>query len=140
MTDGRHLWIGLNLLDRQLLDRNGTPVAKIDDIEIDISDDTAELPTVTALLCGPAALGQRLGPRIGAFLAALRGLLRHEPTTTPESISVDLVTDIGPAVKLSTDRASLPVNEVEKFLNQHLIAHIPGSGAPGPQEPNRDES
>jgi hypothetical protein len=139
VTDGRSLWIGLNLLDRQLLDRDGRPVAKIDDVEIDLLDETAELPTVTALLCGPAALGKRFGPRAGAFFEALRGLLRHEPTDTAASIPMDLVSDIGPAVKLAADRSSLPVNEVEQFLNKHVIGHIPGSGAPGPEDRNRAE-
>jgi hypothetical protein len=139
VTPGRHLWLGLNLLDRQLLDRDGRPVAKIDDIEIELVA-TDELPTVTAMLCGPAALGKRFGPRTGAFFEALRGLLRREPSDTPASIPMDLVTDIGPAVKLAADRASLPVNDVEQFLNQHLIGHIPGSGAPGPEDNNRDAS
>jgi sporulation protein YlmC with PRC-barrel domain len=138
MTDGRNLWIGLNLLDRQLLDRSGKPVAKVDDVEIDLVESDG-LPTVTALLCGPAALGKRFGPRTGAFFEALRGLLRHQSIESPASIPMDLVTDIGPAVKLAAHRASLPVNEVEQFLNQHLIGHIPGSGASGPQDHDRDE-
>jgi hypothetical protein len=134
MADGRNLWIGLNLLDRQLLDRDGQPVAKIDDVEISLLDETDELPTVTALLCGPAALGQRFGRGTGAFFEALRGLLRHQPADSAASIPRDLGTDIGPAVKLAADRASLPVNEVEQFLGEHLIGHIPGSGAAGPQD------
>jgi hypothetical protein len=140
MAEGRSLWIGLDLLDRQLLDRDGRPAGKIDDVEITRSEDAHELPTVTALLSGPAALGPRLGRRTGAFFEALRGLLRHEPADTAASIPMDLVVDIGPAVKLGTDRASLPVTEVERFLGQHLVGHIPGSGAPGPDDHDEAES
>ena len=140
MAQGRNLWIGLNLLDRQLLDRDGRPIGKIDDVELAIPEEPGELPTVTALLCGPAALGPRLGRHTGAFFQALRTLLRHQPDDTAASISIDLVAEIGPAVKLDTDRASLPVAEVESFLSQHVIGHIPGSGVPGPEDQNEDHS
>jgi len=135
---GRSLWAGLHLLDRQLVDVDGRPVAKVDDFEM--SGTTGdELPVVTALLCGPAALGRRFGPRTGALLEGFRGLLRDEPNARPVAISMDLVDDIGPAVTLHTTRESLPVNDVEQFIGDHLIAHIPGAGEPGPadQKPQR---
>src|SRR4051795_3295200 len=140
MADERNLWIGLNLLDRQLLDRDGHPIAKIDDVELHTDTGTDTLPTVTALLCGPAALAPRFGPRTGAFFQALRNLLRREPTDTPASIPVDLVTDIGPAVTLAVDRAALPVNDVERFLGQHVISHIPGSGTPAPDDTDQPDT
>ena len=139
MDNPRRLWIGLNLLDRQLLDRDGRPVGKIDDVELAIPDKHGELPTVTALLVGPAALGPRVGRRTGAFFTALRGLLRDQSDDSAASISIDLVADIGPAVKLHAQRASLPVTAVEDFLAQHLIGHIPGSGAPGPDDQNQPD-
>ena len=139
MAGGRTLWIGLDLLDRQLIDPDGRPVAKIDDIEISSPTADEERPTVTALLCGPAALGRRFGPRTGGFFTALRGVLRGNPAEEPVRIGMDLVTDIGPAVKLGEPRDALPVNAIEDFLSEHLIGHIPGAGIPGPDDaPARD--
>ena len=129
----RSLWIGLHLLDRQLLDDRGRPVAKIDDVELR-QEPSDELPTVTAVLCGPAALGSRFGRRIGGFLQAARELLRGNDDAAPIAVSMNLVVDIGSAVKLNVDRESLPVTAVEQFLGQHVIGHIPGSGIPGPQD------
>jgi hypothetical protein len=129
----RSLWIGLRLLDRQILDRDGRPVAKIDDVELtDHPDD--ELPAITALLCGPAALGSRLGDRVGGCLRAARNLLRDERDAKPVEVSIDLVAEIGPAVTLTTDRESLPVTAVEEFIGRHVIAHVPGAGIPGPAD------
>src|SRR5204863_10115286 len=127
------------LLYRQLLARDGQTVAEIGDIEITLPEDPNGLPSVTALLCGPPSLGKLFGHGTGAFFEALRALLRHQPADSAASIPMDLVTDIGPAVKLAADRASLPVNEVEQFLGEHLIGHIPGSGVPGPEDRNRGE-
>ena len=129
----RSLWIGLQLLDRQILDDRGQPVAKIDDIEL-THDEADQLPTVTALLCGPAALGSRFGRRAGGFLQGARNLLRGETAAEPIAISINLVADIGPAVTLNADRDSLPVTAVETFIGEHVIGHIPGSEIPGPDD------
>lgn len=55
----------LHLLDRQVLDRNGEMLGKVDDIEL---LPTPEGLTVTAVLTGPAAWWHRLGGRIGRTL------------------------------------------------------------------------
>jgi hypothetical protein len=136
---GRSLWAELHLLDRQLLDTDRRPVAKVDDLELSEAA-RGDLPVVTALLCGPAALGRRFGPRTGALLEAFRGLLRDEPHAEPLAISMDLVQDIGPAITLRATRESLPVTDVERFLGDHLVAHIPGSGEPGPADQKSEES
>jgi sporulation protein YlmC with PRC-barrel domain len=129
----RSLWIGLQLLDRQILDDRGRPLAKIDDIELS-EGGPDELPTVTALLCGPAALGGRLGRRVGGLLQGARRLMRGDGDRHPIAVPMNLVVEIGPAVKINANRESLPVNEVENFLGQHVIGHIPGSGIPGPED------
>jgi sporulation protein YlmC with PRC-barrel domain len=131
----RSLWIALQLLDRQILDDRGRPVAKVDDIELGL-DPADELPTVTALLCGPAALGGRFGRPLGGFLQGFRRLMRGADGDEPLAVSMNLVVEIGPALKLDTNRESLPVTEVEEFLGQHVIGHIPGSGIPGPEDTN----
>jgi hypothetical protein len=128
MTTGRSLWVGLDLLDRQLVDVDGQPVAKIDDLELEASDAPGARPTVSAVLCGPAALGARFGRSPRALFEALRGLLRDSRPTPPVAISFDLVTEIGPAVKLAARRDDLPVTAVDEFLGEHVIGHIPGAG------------
>ena len=62
MTAGRRLHAALDLLDRQLRDRNGRLCGNVDDIELARSADTGEV-YVTALLSGPGHLAYRLGRR-----------------------------------------------------------------------------
>ena len=138
-VSGRSLWADLHLLDRQLVDRDGRPVAKVDDLEISEPDVRGDLPVVTAMLCGPSALGRRFGPRLGAMLQALRGVTCEEPPPTPPSIPTDLIVDIGPALKLRVTRDTLPTTAVEEFLGEHIIGHIPGSGVPGGSEERTGE-
>jgi hypothetical protein len=135
---GRCLWGVLHLLDRQILDCDGRPVAKVDDIEISLPTEAGAAPVVTALLCGPAALARRFGRRTGAFFEALRNLNRDR-RTSPASITIAVVKEYGTAITLSVRRDSLTVNQVEHFLGQHVISHIPGAGAP-PDNNERPES
>ena len=64
--------IGLDLLDRQILDCGGQPVGKVDDVELDVDADGT--PYVAALLVGQQALGDRIGGRLGRVV--LQDLLR----------------------------------------------------------------
>lgn len=52
---GRRVWAVLELLDRQLVDRDGRLVGKVDDVEFELPDDPDGLPCwVSALLVGSA--------------------------------------------------------------------------------------
>ena len=57
--DTRVVHAGLQLLDRQLVDREGVLCGKVDDVEIEVDDDGRAY--VTAILCGPGALLSRTG-------------------------------------------------------------------------------
>ncbi len=59
MTANR-LDLGLSLLDRQLVDRDGRPVGKVDDIRFDWPDGGGP-PIVSKILVGPIAFGERFG-------------------------------------------------------------------------------
>lgn len=50
---------GLDLLDREIVDNEGTVVGQVDDVEL--SDPSAGPPEIAALLLAPAAYGRRLG-------------------------------------------------------------------------------
>jgi hypothetical protein len=53
---------------------------------------------------------------------------------------MNVVTEIGPAIKLGEPRHTLPVTAVEEFLGEHLIGHIPGAGVPGPDDHSEGRS
>jgi sporulation protein YlmC with PRC-barrel domain len=94
----------LHLLDRQLIDREGELLGKVDDVEL-----TEELPdrlVVTALLTGHAAFLDRFGGRLGRVLVERWAQLRvSEPDRTrPWRIDVDDVDRLDSAVHLRVRR------------------------------------
>ena len=123
------LYIGFHLLDRQIIDRDGRDVGKVDDVELAIDD--AGSMTVTALLVGPVALGPRLGRGLGGIVTGFATRLHPKPGTDPLRIPYDLVTTVGPAITLSVDREVLVEPQLESWLRDHLIGRIPGNEADG---------
>jgi sporulation protein YlmC with PRC-barrel domain len=118
--------IGFDLLDRQILDRDGEPVGKVDDVELTYNTDgTAR---VTALLLGQEVLGDRIGGVLGRCIAGTARRLSDAPDRPPQRISMDLVAEITNAVTLSVKRELLPDPPLETWLRDHLIARIPGAG------------
>jgi hypothetical protein len=126
--------LALRLLDHQIDGPDGTPVAKVDDIELLISDGGL---TATALLCGPGALGPRLPGRLGTWTTAIWRRLSLEQHPTPIRFSLNDVRSIGSALTLTPEaaRAAKDRLTLERWLGQHLIDRIPGSGARSAPEP-----
>jgi hypothetical protein len=130
MADGRVLYAGLQLLDRQLVDREGRLCGKVDDLElIDAGADGAERIYVAAVLSGPGALLQRTGHRrLGAWLRRLASDVLPGEGDDPVAIPIARVADIGDHVTLSVDHEHVASFGGERWIRDHVIAHIPGSG------------
>jgi sporulation protein YlmC with PRC-barrel domain len=126
MAEGRTLDLHLHLLDRQVIDRDGRYVCKVDDVELEV-DETGR-PFVTAILVGPRALGPRLGGRLGRWVSAIGR--RIADGQGPESPRIDfaLVSDIGSAITIVRSRADVNVGSLEGWVDAHIISRIPGSG------------
>ena len=118
------LRIEFHLLDRQIVDRDGLLVGKVDDVELE-SDAGGGL-TVTALLVGPPALARRIGGRTGRWLDALAVRLSPTPPAPPLRIAYRHVERVGSEVVLSIGRDRLPEPRLEAWLREHLIVRIPG--------------
>ena len=132
MRPARVLDAALELLDRQLIDRDGRLAGNVDDVEIELpaewpQSDPGALPTVTALLSGPGVLADRLGGRLGAGWAALHRRL-HPGTSGTGAISMAHVRDIGSAITLGLSRDQLASDRMEDWFRCNVIAKIPGSG------------
>jgi sporulation protein YlmC with PRC-barrel domain len=121
--------IGFDLLDRQILDVRGEPVGKVDDVELDRATDGSL--SVAALLIGQKALGERIGGRIGRWIAGTARRLSHDYDQGPIRIPFDLVAEVGSAITLSVRREVLPDPALEAWLGEHLIGRIPGASDAG---------
>ena len=122
------VFVGFDLLDRQIVDRDGQDVGKVDDVEFRLGDDG--VPYLTALLVGPHALGPRLGGWLGRFVAGVAGRLDRE-RPGPIRIPYDQVDHVDSAVHLKIRRELLPEPLLEEWLRDHVIERIPGSGNGG---------
>lgn len=114
---GRVLDARLHLLDRQVLDVDGVPVATVDDLELagaELGDtpDAEHPPVVTAIISGPVLLTRIFGGRPP----------RHRLVRTPWSD----VEDIGIVVSLAVRGEGLDATWTERWVRNHLIARIPG--------------
>jgi sporulation protein YlmC with PRC-barrel domain len=123
---GRVLDAGLHLLDRQLVDRDGRLAGKVDDLELTFPDGGGP-PRVTAILVGPAALGRRLGGRLGAWVEAVANRLGDGEDRRPARVSFAVVKRIGSAVELSAPKAELETDRLEAWTRDHVIGHLPGA-------------
>lgn len=97
----------LHLMDRQVVDRDGRMVCKVDDIELtERRDGTWE---VTALLSGAPVLIPRLGGRLGAGLEEYwrRLGLQEADRLVPWRIGMSLVDELGSGIRLLATREHL---------------------------------
>jgi hypothetical protein len=130
MTEpGRSLWAVLHLLDRQIVDRDGVPVAKVDDLEFAEPAEAGDLPILTDILCGQAALARRFNRRLGRGVELLRRVLDPTDEPGPARISFGVVIDIGPQLTIALERDQVAVTTVDRWLAREIVARIPGSGA-----------
>jgi sporulation protein YlmC with PRC-barrel domain len=116
----------LQLLDRQVMDPDGLMVGKVDDLEL-VETEDGRL-AVTALLCGPGALGPRLGGRPGHWVVAIWRRLRSEAEPAAARIPFSDVVRVTSAVHVSRKRSSLAVDGLERWVHDHVVSRIPGAG------------
>jgi sporulation protein YlmC with PRC-barrel domain len=117
--------LAFHLLDRQIVDRDGEPVGKVDDIELSRTDDGALY--VSALLMGQQVLGRRIGGWLGRVIEGMARRLEPTPDQGPIRIPYDLVATVDSAVNLSVRRELLTDPPLEAWLRDHLINRIPGA-------------
>jgi hypothetical protein len=125
---GRQVWAVLELLDRQLIDRDGHLVGKVDDVEFSLPDDPLALPQVVALLAGLGALGNHLGGDTGRALAAAERRLAGRSDQHPSRVDIADVHDIASAISLNLDSEEMDTNRAERWARDVIINKIPGAG------------
>lgn len=116
--------VALSLLDRQILDRDGTPIGKVDDIALHWD---GERPVITDLLVGPGAWSGRMP---GLFGRMVHGTwLRLHPREDPQPLRIPLteVQRLDSAVHLRLRRDDLGIAGPEAWMRRHVVEKLPGS-------------
>lgn len=116
---------GLHLLDRQVCDREGRLLCKVDDLEL--QEAPGEPPAVVAILVGPPALGRRLGGVVGRLVCGVHHRMVSRPDKGPLRIPFTAVRRFRSSVELSVTGDELELGELEAWLRVHVVARIPGA-------------
>jgi hypothetical protein len=131
MTEAaRTVYAGLHLLDHQIVDRAGRMAGNVDDLEVAFSEDTGQL-YVTAILSGAGALARRMNRRrLGRWLERVSAFAVPTSDVAPAGrIPFSHVASLdGSHVTVAFDREDLVTHGGERWVLDHLIGHIPGSG------------
>jgi hypothetical protein len=124
---GRALWAGLHLLDRQVVDRDEVPSAKVDDLDFALADEPGGLPVLTDILCGQAALAGRVWPRLARGLELLRRTVDPVAEPGPARVPWSAVASVATHLTLHVRRQDLPVSVAERWLAREVVGRIPGA-------------
>ena len=127
MAAARRLYAGLELLDRQLLDRHDRPCGKVDDLELERDPGTGRLH-VSAILAGPGVLATRLHRR-GWGRWVERMISQTAPSREPAPLRIPFgrVSDAGNHVSLAVEHEDLATFATERWTRDHVVSHLPGS-------------
>jgi hypothetical protein len=140
------MYAGLSLLDRQLVDRNGRACGKVDDVELEHSEDTGAL-YVSAILTGPGALMYRLRRRrLGDWMRRVNQLMTPKTDdvggsgagggagagagageSDPGRIAMSKVSNIGNHLDLAVEAHELGTASLDRWAREHIVCHIPGA-------------
>ncbi|MGW7265147.1 hypothetical protein [Streptomyces sp. NPDC054842] len=123
---GRAYSAHFHLLDRQVVDHDGRPVCKVDDLEL--AHDEHGRPYVTAILVGPQALAPRLGGEPARLLAAVQRRLKVSRDEGAARLDFAAVTGIGAVVTVAPLEEGRGVHALEDWTRDNVIGRLPGAG------------
>jgi hypothetical protein len=110
-----------DLLDAQLQTADGVRIGRIADIEAEWRDDGALV--LMHILTGPQALAGRVASRL---VPLARFIFRDR---FERRVPMSEVVEIGLTVRLRGNAAQYPVGQSDRWLAEHIVRFIPGSGA-----------
>lgn len=110
------------LLDRQVTGPDGMPVGKVDDVELEPTEDGRY--EITGLLLGSTALGERVRGLPGRWIERIGRWLHGSPH--PRRIPAGQLLRVDPAVVVPEHIARDAVSPSEEWLRRTVITRIPG--------------
>ena len=115
-----------DVLDNQLVDREGTFMGRVDGLVLSFEE--GEQPRVDRLELGFVVLARRIHPRVEKWVEAIR---RRFPVrkTAIQVVPWSLVAEINAQhLKLDIDAYDTPAFAWERWLRDHVVAKLPGAG------------
>ncbi len=121
--------IGLEVLDRQLIDCDGRLCGKVDDLVLEAPSDHAygRAPIVTHILAGPGALGDRLHGWMGRIARTMWRRINPDVKTPSIQLPWSVVAKADREVHLTIASQDVGLEGVEEWVSSKVISRIPGA-------------
>ena len=120
----KHLDLGRDILDTQVVDREETKMGRVDGLVLEIRP--GQPPRVEAIEMGFVVLARRLHPRLEAWLERVRRRFSVRKTAR-YGVPWSTVKDVTPfCVQLDVAALDTPAFDWERWLRDHVVAHVPG--------------
>lgn len=124
--DSSAVSLRLSLLDVQVLDADGLPVGRVDDLELEPDEHRLR---VTGVLIGQRHLGPRLGGVTGHLLTWSARRLAEDPNGG--RVEAGGVASWSGMLRLRHRLVDLPIADLEKALATSVVRHVPGADDAG---------
>lgn len=112
-----------DVLDKNVVDRNGREMGRVDGILLQV--EPGQPPRLEAILIGPAALASRLHSRLGRLMSAIEQRLEID-RDQPAAIDLADVDRFDQKIRLRLTIGDTTVGAIEDRLRE-WISKLPGS-------------
>jgi hypothetical protein len=118
-----------DVLDQEVVDRSGTNMGRVDGLVMLVGDGGP--PRIDRMELGFVVLARRVHPRLEKIVEALRKWsVRKEARYGIPWSHVEAITEN--AIKVNLDAEDTPAFAWERWLREHIVEKIPGSGKEDP--------
>jgi hypothetical protein len=114
-----------DVLDKQLVDRNGVKMGKVDGIVAEIGGNGP--PRVVAIEVGSVVMARRLGRRPQRWITLLTSKLGGARHSKPHRVAWGAVCDIGVDVEVNVAVSDTAIFDWQDWLRDKVISKIPGA-------------
>ena len=115
--------LGREVLDQQVIDRNGVKMGKVDGIVLELRQGRA--PCVSRLVIGGPTILRRISPTLARWAARRRRGSASRRSTL--EVPWARVLKVGIDVKVDVDAETSPAFFWERWVRERIIMRIPGA-------------
>lgn len=120
----KRLDLARDVLDKQLVDREGTKMGRIDGLVLELRGDAP--PRVDTLELGFVVLARRVHPRVEGWVERLRRRFSVRKTARQRVPWSQVIEVTQHEVRLDLEALKTPAFDWERWFRDHVVAKVPG--------------